>query len=353
MAGTGVRLAEAEKRSLSSCVELKFCRLEKGKDGSKAFAINTQEQWDEERSLLSGSTTSLQVNVLRKEITFEKASPVIKVCLATDNADTSKPICKPRRTGRKRSATKLEDEELVKRIKRGRDFERNERQRKDLEEMNKVQVENLHAVGHFKDQFPTLLLYAQNLANIVYESIKRVVPWSTYYFTHDKSYYPVLRQSTQLNAIPKLEHLNARRELNRQEKDLMIEWATNNGRAARQRSVRQETTTFKAGTLPLNMYKASHYPKHKVSISHNTIQKGTVTSATAVTIVTPSTSHEAIEDDKVVEAAEVEEEEEYDTDSDAEYSIADNDEEDSLDDLVFIRAVTARSGRMVRVIQRE
>ena len=58
--------------------------------------------------------------------------------------------------------------------------------------------------------------------------------------------YPVLCQSTPLNAIPKLEHLKARRELNRQEKDLMIEWEKNNGKAARQRSVRQETTMFKA-----------------------------------------------------------------------------------------------------------
>ena len=45
--------AVAEKRGLRSCVELKLCRLEKGKDGSKAFAINTQEQWDEERPLHS------------------------------------------------------------------------------------------------------------------------------------------------------------------------------------------------------------------------------------------------------------------------------------------------------------
>ena len=52
--------AEAKKRGLGSCVELKFCRLEKGKDGSKAFAINTQEQWDEERRPLSGNTSSLQ-----------------------------------------------------------------------------------------------------------------------------------------------------------------------------------------------------------------------------------------------------------------------------------------------------
>ena len=30
--------AEAEKRGLGSCIELKFCGLEKGKDSSKAFA---------------------------------------------------------------------------------------------------------------------------------------------------------------------------------------------------------------------------------------------------------------------------------------------------------------------------
>ena len=135
----------------------------------------------------------------------------------------------------------------------------------------------------------------------------------------------MLRQSTSLNAIPKLEHLKARRELNRQEKDLMIEWATNNGKAARQRSVRQETTMFKAGTLP------------------------------STPSSTPSTSHEAIEAGQVVEEAEEkeEEEEEYDSDTDGEYPIADNDEEDSLDNLVFLRAVTTRSVRMVRVVHRE
>ena len=36
-----------------------------------------------------------------------------------------------------------------------------------------IHSENLHAVGHFKDHvhFPTLLKYARNLANTVYESI--------------------------------------------------------------------------------------------------------------------------------------------------------------------------------------
>ena len=46
----------------------------------------------------------------------------------------------------------------------------------DLHSCLTVQVENLHAVGHFKDQFPTLLKYARNLANTVYESIKSKCP---------------------------------------------------------------------------------------------------------------------------------------------------------------------------------
>ena len=71
----------------------------------------------------------------------------------------------------------------------------------------------------------------------------------------------------------------ARRELNRQEKELMIEWATINEKAARQRSVRQETTMFKAGTLPLNMYRAPDNPKDKVSFSLHTFEEETFTSA--------------------------------------------------------------------------
>ena len=85
----------------------------------------------------------------------------------------------------------------------------------------------------------------------------------------------------------------------------MIEWATFNGKAVRQRtqkSVRQETTMFKAGTLPLNMYRTSDYPKDKASFSPNTVAEQPATSATTVT---PFISHKV---------AKVEEEEEYQTD---------------------------------------
>ena len=74
-----------------------------------------------------------------------------------------------------------------------------------------VQVENLHAMGHFKEQFPSLLHYAQNLANTVYEIIKRVVRWAAYYCTHEKSYYPVVSQATE--ALRRMNHLKQRESL--------------------------------------------------------------------------------------------------------------------------------------------
>ena len=54
--------------------------------------------------------------------------------------------------------------------------------------------------------------------------------------------YPVLRQGTSLNAVPRLENLKPVRQLNKREKDLI------NGKIVQQRSLRQKTTIFKAGT---------------------------------------------------------------------------------------------------------
>ena len=70
-----------------------------------------------------------------------------------------------------------------------------------------VQVENLHSMGHFKERFPTLLQYAQNLANTVYESMKRVVQWAAYYYTREKPYYPVVSQATPLDTLPRMTNL--------------------------------------------------------------------------------------------------------------------------------------------------
>ena len=49
----------------------------------------------------------------------------------------------------------------------------------------------------------------------------------------------------------------------------MLEWAANNGKAIRQRTVRQETTIeVQTGTLPLNMYATSAQSTEKIIIEH-------------------------------------------------------------------------------------
>ena len=45
---------------------------------------------------------------------------------------------------------------------------------------------------------------------------------------------------------------------------LMREWARDNGKSVSQRTVRQETTKYKSGTLPLNLYQSEEQIGEKV-----------------------------------------------------------------------------------------
>ena len=60
----------------------------------------------------------------------------------------------------------------------------------NLESLLTLNVENQHAVTHFKKETFTLYDYAQIFGSSVEEGIKRVTPWSAHYYTHHKSYYP-------------------------------------------------------------------------------------------------------------------------------------------------------------------
>ena len=103
----------------------------------------------------------------------------------------------------------------------------------------------------------------------------------------------------------------------------MLEWAANNGKAIRQQTVRQETTKFKAGTLPLNMYATSAQSTEKIIIEH-----------------VKEDHHEESEHDE-------EQESKYDTEYESELlPTVDSDQEDEM---TFIRAVTTPNGRTVRI----
>ena len=296
------------------------------------------------------------VNVIKKITVFTKKAPILKIVDKRtvnkidghrDNSGTKK-----RKTSCGMSTTKKEDADLISNLKMGQLGTLqstiqaiNKEIDVDLHSCLTTQVENLHAVGHFKDEFPTVLNFARNLGNSVYESIKRITSWAAYYFTHPTSYYPIPDNSISLKEISKLPHLGKTRHLDSKQAQMMREWAVLHGKCVRQRTVRQETTKFKAGTLPLNMYRPSlsDYPKEKVNLFQNHMPDA------------PIIAHE--EEEREEEEQEQEEngvtsnlqEDEYDTDSEHEHAVDDDNDDDDDDTLTFMRAVTTRSGRAVRV----
>ena len=134
----------------------------------------------------------------------------------------------------------------------------------DLHACLTTQVENLHAVSHFKDQCPTSLNYSHNLGNTVYKSI---TSWPAYYFTHPASYL-IPQSSIPLKDISKLSYLGKTRHLNFTQEQIMREWAVQHEKCIWQRTVGQETTKFKGGTLTFNMCRPadSAYTKNKIHL---------------------------------------------------------------------------------------
>ena len=60
-----------------------------------------------------------------------------------------------------------------------------------------VKIEKLLAVSHFKHQICKQLHYTRDFETTALESAKRMTQWSSFYFIHPKSYYPV--PSTQIH----------------------------------------------------------------------------------------------------------------------------------------------------------
>ena len=115
-------------------------------------------------------------------------------------------------------------------------------------------VENLHAVSHMKHQTFSVLEYARDFSTIIRESIKRVSMWSVKYFTNCTSYYPVPDSNMKLSDLGHLKFgTEIVERLSKMDQNLMKLWCERY-RPIRQRSVRDETTKDKAGTLPICLY---------------------------------------------------------------------------------------------------
>ena len=121
-------------------------------------------------------------------------------------------------------------------------------------------VENLHAVSHLKHQTFSVLEYARDFSTIILESIKNISSWSVKYFTNPNSYYPIPDSNMKLKEVINLKFEGKARKLSKDEETEMINW-TEQYRPVRQRSVRDETTKDKAGTLPICLYKNQEHRK--------------------------------------------------------------------------------------------
>ncbi len=131
-----------------------------------------------------------------------------------------------------------------------------------------MKVENYHAVLHFKHPTCLQLQHARDLRATALESAKRMTIWSAYYYKHIDSYYPVPVTQMHLSEFPMMRQQN-HPSMSKSDQEAMRSWARDHGKCVRQRTARQETTKFKAGTLPLNMYEQNETPNEKFQWPRN------------------------------------------------------------------------------------
>lgn len=112
-----------------------------------------------------------------------------------------------------------------------------------------LDVENCHSNVHIKQANLSMLEYCRSFGLTMKESIKRTTEWAAYYNTRRRSWYPKLEETIPFSSVPTIKPLPVA-EMSQADCDLLRNWASSYGAAVRQRTVRQETTIAKHGTLP-------------------------------------------------------------------------------------------------------
>ena len=128
-----------------------------------------------------------------------------------------------------------------------------------------LDVEHVHLTTHVKSDILSMLQYCRSFGNCVKKSAKRL----SFYFSHPRSWYPLPEGTIQFQEMPKMKSLPAK-ELSLDDCQKLTEFASVSDRAVRQRSVHQETTMAKAGTLPSACYE-TNLPVQRVMLSRDGI----------------------------------------------------------------------------------
>ena len=116
-----------------------------------------------------------------------------------------------------------------------------------------LDVENCHSTVHIKQANLSMLEYCRSFGLTMKESIKRTTEWAAYYRTSRRSWYPKPEETIPFSMVPTIKPLPVA-EMSQTDCDLLRNWASSYGAALRQRTVRQETTMAKHGTLPEFIY---------------------------------------------------------------------------------------------------
>ena len=202
-------------------------------------------------------------------------------------------------------------------------------------------VENLHSVVHHKSKVSAALQYVRDFGSTAKESPKRKIAWSAYYYTSCWSWYPVPEGALGLFEILSMSQASVVKA-SKDEISMMREWATAHGSSVGQRTVRQETTMARAGTLPDFLYQKKIEVGERIDVSSNSVE---TTDSSSVSSITNA-------EDEVTE---------YDSSSDEEICEAEDLVAEGTSDLGnqqitrnvdFLVGVTSRFGRPVRVISR-
>ena len=116
-----------------------------------------------------------------------------------------------------------------------------------------LDMENFHSTVHVKQANMSKVECCRSFGLAMKEAVKRVTTWAAYYHTSRRSWYPKPEGGLLLSQVPLMKPLPIV-NMSPADCNALRNWASSYGAAVRQRTVRQETTMARHGTLPEFMY---------------------------------------------------------------------------------------------------
>ena len=113
-----------------------------------------------------------------------------------------------------------------------------------------LDMEIFHSTVHVKQANMSKAEYFRSFGLAMKKAVKRVTTWAAYYHTIRRSWYPKPERGLLLSQVPVMKPLPIVNMSHPADCNALRNWASSYGAAVRQRTVRQETTMARHGTLP-------------------------------------------------------------------------------------------------------